>query len=118
MRTDISGIIKKGNIGLKNLMSLLHPTPAVCGSPKNYAKTYILENENYEREFYTGFLGPVNESTNKSRLFVNLRCMKIENDKANLFVGCGITEGSDPLNEWEETSHKSQTMLQVISSML
>ena len=118
LRTDISGTIKKGNIGLKTLISLLHPTPAVCGSPKNYAKTYILENENYEREFYTGFLGPVNESTNKSRLFVNLRCMKIENDKANLFVGCGITEGSDPLNEWEETSHKSQTMLQVISSML
>ena len=44
--------------------------------------------------------------------------MKIENDTANLFVGCGITDDSDPLNEWEETFHKSQTMLQVISSML
>ena len=44
--------------------------------------------------------------------------MKIENDMANLYVGCGITKDSDPLKEWEETSHKSQTMLQVISSML
>jgi isochorismate synthase len=44
--------------------------------------------------------------------------MKIENDMANLFVGCGITEDSDPLKEWQETYYKSQTMLQVISSML
>ena len=118
LRTDITGTIKRGKIGLKTLMSILHPTPAVCGSPKNYAKTFILENENYEREFYTGFLGSVNEPTNKSRLFVNLRCMKIENNKVNLYVGCGITKDSNPLKEWEETSHKLQTMLQVISSML
>ena len=118
LRTDITGTIKRGKIGLKTLMSILHPTPAVCGSPKNYAKTFILENENYEREFYTGYLGSVNEPTNESILFVNLRCMKIENNTVNLYVGCGITKDSNPLKEWEETSHKSQTMLQVISSML
>ena len=118
LRTDISGTIKKAHTGLRAIMSLLHPTSAVCGLPKNYAKTYILEKENYKRDFYTGFLGFVDESKNNSRLFVNLRCMKIENTTANLYLGCGITKDSDPSKEWEETSHKSQTMLQVISSMI
>ena len=45
LRTDISGTIKKAHTGLRTIMSLLHPTSAVCGSPKNYAKTYVEQSE-------------------------------------------------------------------------
>ena len=118
LRTDITGILKKGKATLSTITSVLHPTPAVCGTPQEYAKSYILKNENYNREFYTGFLGPICEKKSCSKLFVNLRCMKIDTNVANLFVGGGITIDSDPESEWEETQHKLQTMLQVIYPML
>ncbi len=118
LRTDITGILKKGKTTLSTITSTLHPTPAVCGTPQKFAKKYILENENYEREFYTGFLGPICNKESCSRLYVNLRCMKIENNIASLFVGGGITIASIPESEWEETEHKLHTMLQVLQPML
>ena len=118
LRTDITGILKKGKRTLSMITSILHPTPAVCGTPQDYAKSYILDNEDYNREFYTGFLGPMCEKDSCSKLFVNLRCMKIDANSATLFVGGGITIDSEPESEWEETQHKLQTMLQVIFPML
>ena len=118
LRTDITGILKKGKATLSTITSALHPTPAVCGTPQKFAKKYILEKEPYNREFYTGFLGPICEKESCSRLYVNLRCMKIENNIAYLFVGGGITIASIPENEWEETEHKLHTMLQVLQPML
>jgi isochorismate synthase len=118
LRTDITGTLKEGKNTLSMIASILHPTPAVCGTPQDYAKSYILDNEDYNREFYTGFLGPMCEKDSCSKLFVNLRCMKIDANSATLFVGGGITIDSEPESEWEETQHKLQTMLQVIFPML
>ena len=118
LRTDITGTLKKEKKTLSMIASVLHPTPAVCGTPQDYAKSYILDNEDYDREFYTGFLGPIYQKNSCSKLFVNLRCMKIEANIATLFVGGGITVDSEPESEWEETQHKLQTMLQVIYPML
>ncbi len=118
LRTDITGILKKGKTTLSTITSTLHPTPAVCGTPQKFAKNYILENEPYDREFYTGFLGPICNKERCSKLYVNLRCMKIENNTASLFVGGGITIASDPVSEWEETEHKLHTMLLVLQPML
>ncbi len=96
------------------MLELLHPTSAVCGLPKEPALNFIIENEGYERTFYSGFLGPVNVE-NESALFVNLRCMKIENQTtATLFAGAGITEDSNPAREWAETELKCQTLLGLI----
>ena len=97
-----------------NLLALLHPTPAVCGLPKETAASYIAEKEGYDREFYTGFLGPVNIN-NESHLYVNLRCMQLYKHQAILYVGAGVTGDSDPEKEWEETQNKSNTLLKVIS---
>ena len=46
--------------GLKSLVQALHPTPAVCGFPKQTVQNFIQSNEGYNREFYTGFLGELN----------------------------------------------------------
>lgn len=122
LKTDIWGVLNAG-FNLKQIVSLLHPTPAVCGLPKEASKAFILANENYNRTFYTGFLGELNTSfavdSVSSTLFVNLRCMEIEMDfhsktaKANLFMGCGITKDSIPEKEWEESVNKSMTMKKV-----
>lgn len=113
LKTDIWGVLNAG-FSLKQVVDLLHPTPAVCGLPKEASKAFILENENYDRAFYTGFLGELNTSfavdSVSSNLFVNLRCMQICDSQANLYMGCGITKDSIPENEWMESVNKSMTM--------
>tara|TARA_R110002050_G_scaffold282950_1_gene431081 strand:- start:217 stop:594 length:378 start_codon:yes stop_codon:yes gene_type:complete len=124
--------MKKNNIN--PIVKALHPTPAVCGLPKKTTKEFILKNENYNRAYYTGFLGELNfkEETSRSgnqrnkenqvyktiknttSLYVNLRCMQLEDTKAYIYVGGGITQDSDPNKEWEETVAKSNTMLSVV----
>lgn len=112
IKTDISGSLNSSST-LKEVIQLLHPTPAVCGLPKDKSKAFILENENYDRTFYTGFLGELNRE-NKTDLFVNLRCMEFSGSKAHLFMGCGITKDSIPEKEWEESSNKSATMKKIL----
>ncbi|WP_100844898.1 chorismate-binding protein [Flavobacterium sp. 5] len=117
IKTDISGVLNDNSI-LAEVIDTLHPTPAVCGLPKKKAKAFIIENENYNRTFYTGFLGELNSSLAaiaiSSDLFVNLRSMQIKDNKAILYMGCGITKESIPEKEWEESVNKSMTMKRVL----
>ncbi len=118
LRTDISGALKNGKATLDIIASSLHPTPAVCGTPREYSKEFIEKNEGYDREFYTGFVGPVDQRKASSQLYVNLRCMKIQDNIANLYVGSGITSSSNPEAEWIETHNKLQTMLEVLNPFI
>jgi isochorismate synthase len=95
------------------MLELLHPTSAVCGMPKPAALQLIAQQELHQREFYSGFLGPVNINQ-ESHLFVNLRTVKIQGNHATFFAGCGITGDSDPIKEWYETEMKCQTLMNVI----
>lgn len=97
------------------MISALHPTPAVCGLPKQKALDLINTIETHDREYYAGYWGPLKEDGN-FELYVNLRTMKIAENKLYLFVGGGITSDSIPQKEWEETHHKAQTLLSVIKN--
>ena len=87
-------------------------------------KEFILKHEGYDRSYYTGFIGELNrrssvidDLTQSSHLFVNLRCMEIfENPslKAMLYIGGGITAASLPELEWEETIQKSRIMKRIL----
>lgn len=90
----------------------LHPTPAVCGLPKEKALDLIYKIEPYDREYYAGYLGMVEKDA--VDFYVNLRCMKIYNNTAALFVGGGITANSDAKKEWEETELKAKTLLNIL----
>ncbi|MDI9256629.1 isochorismate synthase [Flavobacterium sedimenticola] len=119
IKTDITATLKSQK-ALGKVIAILHPTPAVCGLPKDKAKAFILEHEGYDREYYSGFLGELNIDlatfrTNVSDLYVNLRCMKVRPHAAELFVGCGITQSSIPADEFAETVHKSMTMKKVLN---
>ncbi len=87
----------------------LHPTPAVCGLPTTDAKKYISSIENYDRKYYTGFLGC--KQADRINFFVNLRCLDIENKLLSLYVGGGIVKDSIADREWKETIYKSQVLL-------
>ena len=94
------------------LAQVLHPTPAVCGYPPLAAQTFILKNENFNREYYCGYLGEVHADT--TRLYVNLRCLQLREGRAHLYIGGGITRDSDPVAEWEEIQQKSLTVLRAL----
>lgn len=119
IKTDIEATLNSKN-DLELIIKKLHPTPAVCGLPKESAKDFILKNENYKRKYYSGFLGELNfcnesKTSLSSDLFVNLRCMEITKDSAEIYVGCGITKDSNPAKEYIETNNKSVTMKSILN---
>lgn len=109
LKTIITGLTTKSP---KEIITALHPTPAVAGVPKNKAISIINKKEKHDRFFYSGYLGKIDKEN--CSLFVNLRCLQIINNRAKLFVGGGITKDSDPEKEWEEIILKSQTMMDVL----
>jgi isochorismate synthase len=103
---------------ISTMLELLHPTSAVCGTPKEAAKSWIHAVEKHDRSLYSGYLGPVNVDE-ETHLFVNLRTVRLAPSagqiKATYFAGCGITEESNPEKEWLETEMKCQTLQRVLS---
>jgi isochorismate synthase len=94
---------------LGDLLNALHPTSAVCGMPDKQAADFIAANEGFDRSLYAGYWGPLGLPCGTC-LYVNIRCMRLEEDSATIFAGTGITAESDPQREWEETILKSVTM--------
>ncbi len=118
LKTAIQGELKPSS-HLKDILAILHPTPAVCGLPKLESKAFLLQNEGYDREYYSGYLGELNHDfisqEKATELNVNLRCLKVEsnsetNTTIHLYVGGGITKDSVAEKEWEETVQKANTM--------
>lgn len=91
------------------MLELLHPTSAVCGMPKDQALEFIVKHEGYNRQLYSGYLGPVNVD-NSTNLFVNLRCVQFTDDSVVYYAGAGITIDSEAEKEWEETAMKMGTV--------
>ena len=99
-----------------DVLMALHPTPAVCGLPRDKAYKLIKQVEKHDRGLYSGFLGPWGVA-GQSQLYVNLRCAEMCENKMSLYVGGGLTSDSDPKEEWEETIHKSKTLLSVVENL-
>jgi len=97
-----------------DLVGALHPTPAVCGLPRNDSFNLINEVESHNREFYSGIVGHIG-SKDYLNLYVNLRCMKVSSNHYSLFIGGGITPMSNPELEWKETQNKANTLLKFLN---
>ena len=103
------------NKSVAEVLGKLHPTPAVCGTPKNKAIKVIQDTEAHNRELYAGVIGYLNK--NAACLYVNLRCSKWFGNEGFLFVGGGYTKDSILENEWNETENKSKTLLNVLQTI-
>ena len=117
LRTDFVFGFNQNRGRLWEFVDAMHPTPAVAGHPKDDSITFIKSLEPHDREYYTGFLGPVGQD-DAIDLFVNLRCMKITPGYLSLYVGGGITLDSDPSDEWDETHWKAESLLKILDTYI
>jgi isochorismate synthase len=102
------------DLSLLNIAQQLHPTPAVSGLPQANAMTFIQQEENFNRDAYTGFFGIENTLNNEGVFYVNLRCLRAKEKELTLFAGGGINSASDPESEWQETVAKLSTLKTVL----
>ena len=96
------------------VLDLLHPTPAVCGLPKEKAYDFILRHEGYDRAYYSGFVGLL-DPEGETSLYVNLRCVHIQPSKFTFYAGGGLLASSSLDEEWRETGDKMGTMGRTVS---
>ncbi len=113
LRSDFSFRLSDNSVAGR-LIAALHPTPAVCGLPKDETYRYIIENEPAPRRYYSGFMGPL-DADGDTHLYVSLRCMELADGQYRLHAGGGLLKDSRMEQEWEETEAKMQTMRRLIS---
>ncbi|SMO36100.1 isochorismate synthase [Gracilimonas mengyeensis] len=107
--TPVHARIKKG-VSRTEVLSRLHPTPAVGGYPREEAMPYISKLEHFDRGWYAAPIGWINTS-GEGEFVVAIRSGLIKEDEVRFFAGCGIVEDSDPKKEWDETNLKFIPML-------
>ena len=92
---------------LLDVARVLHPTPAVCGAPRE-AAMQRLAREEAERGWYGGAIGWTSASGD-GELAVALRAALLDGAGAHVWAGAGIVEGSDPEHEYDETERKMRS---------
>ncbi|SRR5579875_1207036 len=108
--TPITGFVK-AQVSALDVVSALHPTPAVGGFPRQAALEAIRAHEGLDRGWYAGpvgWLGPQGEG----EFVVALRSALLASNRATLFAGCGIVADSEPQVEYVESQTKLRVMLQ------
>ncbi|WP_058306868.1 isochorismate synthase [Gracilibacillus massiliensis] len=114
--TPVKAELKKGYT-LLDVVEKLHPTPALCGFPRESSLAFIRKFELLERGWYGAPIGWFDQHFN-GEFAVAIRSALIDQDKASLFAGCGVVKGSDPEIEYQETNIKFTPMLQALGGSI
>ena len=120
LATDVTGVISDSltPADLFALAGALHPSAAVCGTPRDIAKKVISDLEGMNRGRYAGPAGWI-DSRGEGELGIALRCAQVNpnNQKQiRLFAGCGIVAGSDPKKEFAESQAKLLPIREALES--
>lgn len=97
------------------LVDALHPTPAVGGTPRGQAMSFIDKVEGFDRGWYTGGVGWV-DGSGDGEFAIALRCGLLEGPEAHVFAGAGIVADSDPEAELLETRLKLRPLLELLAA--
>ncbi|MFE6448527.1 isochorismate synthase [Nocardiopsis dassonvillei] len=111
--TPLSGLLRDPLPSALELATVLHPTPAVCGTPAEAAARAIGAWEPFDRGLYAGAVGWC-DADGDGEWAVTLRCAEIAGSRARLFAGAGIVADSVPAEEAAETGAKFRTMLNAL----
>ncbi|WP_107653286.1 isochorismate synthase [Nocardia suismassiliense] len=111
LATPITGRLRDPATTALELALLLHPTPAVCGTPTDLALDTIADLEE-DRGFYGGAVGWCDARGDGSWV-VAIRCAELSADgrTVHAYAGGGIVAASDPKTELDETTAKLRTLL-------
>jgi menaquinone-specific isochorismate synthase len=111
LATDVTGALVEtlAHIDAFTILEQLHPSAAVCGTPRPNAAALIQEIEGMSRGRYAGPVGWI-DAAGDGELGIALRCGQINGDTIRIFAGCGIVDGSDPEIELAETYAKFAPM--------
>ncbi len=112
LNTPVRGTLADAQ-GVLPLVELLHPTPALGGSPREVALAFIREHEPTLRGWYAAPVGWIDADLDGS-FAVAIRSAVVQEKRAWLYAGGGIVPASDPQKEWEETGWKFKPMLSVL----
>ncbi|MXV21595.1 isochorismate synthase [Deinococcus xianganensis] len=110
--TSIHATLRDPDLHVLDLVSAVHPTPAVCGVPAPAARDLIGTLEG-PRGFFAGAVGWC-DARGDGEWAVTIRCARLCGPHAHLFAGAGIVAGSDPARERAETAAKFGTMLRAL----
>ena len=110
LATLVEGRLSHPPPSVLELVRALHPTPAVCGRPRDAAEAFILGREGFDRRRYAGTYGWVDGQGN-GQWAVGIRCAELDGTRARVSAGNGIVADSDPPTELRETRAKLQAML-------
>jgi para-aminobenzoate synthetase component I len=114
--SDVTGVLKVG-ITWKEIITALLPAGSISGAPKSSALQVIADNEPVERGPYCGILGWI--EGDQAELSVAIRTFwSLRDSKLHFGTGAGITWGSDPLGEWEETQLKARKLISIAGGVL
>lgn len=113
LATRLEGQLSAPAASVLELVSALHPTPAVGGMPRESALDLITELEELDRGRFAGPVGWVDTAGNGTWA-VGIRSAELTGHTARLFAGVGVVADSDPATELAETRAKLQTMLGAI----
>lgn len=110
LATDVTGVLTDSlaPADLFTVVRELHPSAAVCGTPRPAAQKAIKEIEQMSRGRYAGPVGWI-DSNGEGEIGIALRCAQINPinpREIRLFAGCGIVQGSDPQKEYGESQAK------------
>lgn len=111
LATDVTGVLNHSATSLE-LVSELHPSAAVCGTPTLAAARVIDDLEHLDRGRYAGPVGWTN-AAGDGEWCIGLRSAEIDRtdpSRARLFAGCGIVAMSVPDAEWAESEAKLEPM--------
>ena len=110
LSTPIKGEVLDTQDNALSLACLLHPTPALCGTPTQAARELIEQLEPFDRGLFGGIVGWCDDRGN-GEWVVTIRCGTVHDRRVRLFAGAGIVPASSPESEWRETGVKLDTML-------
>ncbi len=105
----------RDDVGWAEVLAATFPPGSVTGAPKSSALRIIDEVETASRGPYCGAVGWVDADSRTAELAVAIRTFWLSDGMLRFGTGAGITWGSDPDQEWDETELKAERLLAVAS---
>lgn len=108
--SEVSGELRP-QVTWPQILQATFPPGSVTGAPKSSALTLIEQLERASRAGYCGAIGWVDCDAGTAELGVAIRTFWLADGELRFGTGAGITWGSDPQAEWEETQLKAARLI-------